>query len=205
MSAADAGKIYQDSHTTTVGATAVSATTFIIAKDVAQTTTGVAKKNANALTTTANFYGIGGTNVEVDLSSGAIKVDENYKNEKPKAINIPKRGKKALTLDSSYVELRRMSKTLTLTGWLTDDSGNITNTSPATTNTALNKKKTLEAMAEEGGPIRFYYRNEAFMCSIDDLKFGDEYFETSPNTTDPTNELVAKIDFIINMTVGYER
>jgi hypothetical protein len=81
---------------------------------------------------------------------------------------------------------------------LSDDSGNITGTSIA--NSALNKAIFLLAMEEESGPMRLYYRNEAIMCILKQVRITDKYLDVS--TTDSGDALVVKYEFEIQLWVG---
>ena len=192
--AIDATLEYQDTHTTTVNGTAVGRNTFIMAKDMA---------NANSLVSTSNVYGISGTNIEVDLSGGEVEVRQQG-SKRFMELMIPTSRIKRTTQSPirKFIDLKKIEHTLTLKGWLTDDSGTITNTS--LNNTALNKKKTLLAIQESGSATRFYFRQEAYACLIKQLDFRDIETEETSSSAESTG-MAARLEFTIQLWVGLEK
>ena len=210
MANADAGKVYQNNHTATVGGTSITKIVqsgsstinlpkFILAKDIDVTNNGQAKRANKVLTSTANFYGISGTNVEIEMT--VTNFTDKLTKTMPNMIMIPKRNKPDQFIDTSFIDLRRITDDFTIQGSLCDSTGNMTGT--ATTATAVNQKNCLKAMAEEGGAVRLYYRTEAVMCTIKDINFTDTY--TEPSTNDPLDHEVIKLDFSMTLSLGWER
>lgn len=185
---------YQDNHTATVNGTAVTANTFIIAKDMS---------NRNSISEDSNIYGISGANIEIDLSGGSVKVEEESINTEAfkQLIQTSPVKEDTRTPYRMIVDLKRIEHVLTLNGWLVDDTGNITNA--GISNTALNKKKALCALQESGSTVRFYFRNEAFSALITKCKVDDD--ATVENVSTDAQGSVAKLKFTIQLWVGKDR
>jgi hypothetical protein len=197
MANATSSAEYQNNHTATVGGTTVSATTLIIAKDCT-TSSG----NYTTISSTSNIYGVSGTNVEVNLGAGTNSIERTgNKTIIPLLLPTTDKNQAANTPNRTFIDLKRVEQLFIIKGVLSDDSGNITGTSIA--NSALNKAVFLLAMEEESGPIRLYYRNEAIMCILKQVRISDKYIDVSTN--DAGDQLVAKYDFEVQLWIGKPR
>jgi hypothetical protein len=169
-------------------------TTLILAKDVTY-----GDLSYNTISSTSNIYGVSGTNVEVNLSSGTNSIERTgNKTIIPLLLPTTPKNQSTSVPNRDFIDLKRVEHLFIIKGVLSDDSGNITGTSIA--NSALNKAIFLLAMEEESGPMRLYYRNEAIMCILKQVRITDKYLDVS--TTDSGDALVVKYEFEIQLWVG---
>lgn len=190
-------KIYSDTHTTTNYGTAVTANTCIIAKDYSP-------QGSNVMTTTGNNYGVGGTNVEVDLLGDAYMV-EDQQNKTISTLSIPippdQSSRQNNVPNYKLIDLKRADNLFVIRGYFTDNSAvNITNTSPAVSSNVKGKKKVLKAMLEQGGVVRLYWRLEAYVCTLKQVIVKDTFEGETDTMSNIQN--VAKREFTIQMIMG---
>lgn len=161
------------------------------------------------LTAAGNNYGYSGINVQVDLDSAVTKVTENVKKKFAGNIQYPtSRGSYAVRAPYSIiVDIKQIVHTFIITGYLTNDTANITNLSPATAGTAIAKKKVLIAMAEQGGQITFAHRNDTGTLTVQimELSFDDTEAEVGSDETTIMKTGETRLGFTITLQKGQDR
>ena len=114
-----------------------------------------------SLSITGNSFGFYGNNINFDfdptLTKVTEKMDKLYRGEIPRYRS--RKDWENFSPSTILIDLKAVKWIFILTGVLTNDTGNLTGVSPATTATAINKKNLLLAFAEQGGTCYFVHRN----------------------------------------------
>jgi hypothetical protein len=165
------------------------------------------------LTAAGNNYGYYGTDVQVDLDSAVTKVTENVKKKFAGNIQYPT-SRSAYNVRAPYsiiVDIKQIVHTFVITGYLTNDTTNITNlytgVAVAVTATAIAKKKALIAMAEQGGQLTFAHRNDTGTLTVNilELNFEDTETEVGADETTIMKENEVRLGFTITLQKGQDR
>lgn len=117
-----------------------------------------------------NTHGFAGTGIQFSFDTALTKIDENL-DKKIAAKVLRPRSRNAYNNYPSMIiliDLKQLDWNFTVTGVLTNDSGNmtaakynvdVTQNGSALTDIAVNKKNLLIAFMEQGGNCKWYHRN----------------------------------------------
>ena len=155
-----------------------------------------------------NSFGFSGTNIQIDLDSAVTKVTESLNKLYVVNLQMPQNKNTYSNAPATtyLVDLKQLKWTFEVFGELTNDTGNISGVSPATTSTAVNKMHLLEAMAEQGGQLVFGHRNNTSTETVNVVSMKFEDIETEVGTSEVAmKENEARIHFTILLQKGQDR
>jgi len=164
------------------------------------------------LTTKGNTFGFSGTDITFDFDPTLTKVQERVSKKYAGDIQRPRSNATINNFASSniLIDLKQIKWEWTITGVLTNDSGNISGVSPSTTSTAANKKNLLIAFGEQGKTMSWVERNSSEIYSVNVISMVWDDVETEVNAYSGVAESAMKtneqrIKFTIILRKGIDR
>ena len=146
------------------------------------------------LTSAGNSFGFSGTNIQFNFDPILTKVEEKITKKYVGDILRPYNTSNMATKPSTniLVDTKQMQWDWTITGVLTNDTGNLSGVSPTTVSTAKAKKNLLIAFAEQGLTMTWVERNSSLFYNVNimSIDFIDE--ECEVNTYGGTAEETMK-------------